>query len=194
MNDAIDFINNILFWIFLYVLIWQTYYLLFNRGIPNITTAPAIRKAIIKKIKGHPRQSLLIYDLGCGNGKFTREMAHALPKARIIGIEVCKIAYRTAALMKKLTGLQNVSYIKDDFYKVDLSNADIIFFFLVGRDMHLIREKIEKDIKSGTWVITNKFQMGGNWKPVETCTIKTLAPAQKTFYVYEYQPETTKET
>ncbi len=194
MIDIIDFINNILFWIFLYVLLWQGYILFFNKGIPNITTAPAIRKAIIEKLKTHPKATPVIYDLGCGNGKFSREMARALPHAQIIGIEICNIAFLQAVIMKKITSLKNITYIKDDFYNIDLSNADIVFFFLLGRDMGFIREKIEKDVKSGTWVITNKFQIGGHWKALETCSIKTLAPAQKSFYVYEaHTPQTKKE-
>lgn len=191
MTEIIDNINNILFWVFLYVLLWQVYYLLFNKAIPNITTAPAIRKAIIKKLKGLDLKNPTIYDLGCGNGLFTREIAQELAGVNMIGVEIDQIAYWRAALMKKIKGIKNLSYIKNDFYNINLSNADVVFFFLVGRDMSFIRNKLEKDLKSGAIVITNKFEMGGTWKPLEVCETKTLAPAQKTFYIYQYQPNKT---
>jgi precorrin-6B methylase 2 len=184
MSETIDFINSILFWVFLFVLVWQAYYLLFGKGVPNISTAPAIRKAIIEKLKDLKSKNPIIYDLGCANGQFTREMARALPHAQIIGIEISKMEYLQAVFLKKLLRIKNVSYIKSDFYKVDLSNADAVFMFQLGRDMGDMRPKLEKDLKPGTLVIANKFKIGGNWEPVEVCTIKTLAPAQKTFYVY----------
>lgn len=183
----IDHINMVLFWVFLYILLWQAYILLFNKSIPNITTAPAIRKQIIKKILKLALKNPVIYDLGCGNGKFTREMAKKIPNSRIIGVEIDKIAYFKANLVQKFKKLPNISYIKDDFYNIDLSNADIVFFFLVGRDMSFIREKLEKDLKPGATIITNKFQLGGQWQPLEKCNVKTLAPAQKTFYIYANQ-------
>ncbi len=190
MTDIIYHINNVLFWIFLYVLLWQAYYLFFNKGIPNITTAPAIRKAIIKKIKDLGLKNPIIYDLGCGNGRFTREIAKNIPNSHVIGVEIDKIAYYKALFVQKWGDYPNISYIKDDFYNIDLSNADIVFFFLVGRDMSFIREKLEKDLKAGAIVITNKFQMGGAWEPLGEYCVKTLAPAQKTFYIYSNQKRT----
>jgi len=144
MAETIDFINSILFWVFLFVLIWQAYYLLCGKGVPNISTAPAIRRAIIEKLKGLSAENPVIYDLGCANGQFTREIAKAM-----------------------------------------LSNANAIFMFQLGRDMGDMRPKLEKDLKPGTLVIANKFKIGGEWEPAEVITVKTLAPAQKTFYVYE---------
>jgi len=185
MAETIDFINSILFWVFLFVLIWQAYYLLCGKGVPNISTAPAIRRAIIEKLKGLSAENPVIYDLGCANGQFTREIAKAMPHAQIIGIEISKIEYLQAIFFKKLLGIKNVTYIKSDFYDVDLSNANAIFMFQLGRDMGDMRPKLEKDLKPGTLVIANKFKIGGEWEPAEVITVKTLAPAQKTFYVYE---------
>lgn len=184
MTEAIDFINSILFWVFLIILIWQAYYLLCGKGVPNISTAPAIRKAIIEKLKGLKGQNPIIYDLGSANGRFTREMARAMPHATIIGIEISTIEYLQALFFQKLLRLKNITYIKSDFYKVDLSNADAIFMFQLGRDMGDMRPKLERDLKKDTLVIANKFKIGGNWQPIETVEVKTLAPAQKNFYVY----------
>lgn len=187
MTEIIDHTNVVLFWVFLYILLWQAYYLFFNKGIPNITTAPAIRRAIIAKINNLNIENPVIYDLGCGNGKFSREIAKNIPNSHIFGVEIDQIAYFKAIFIQKFNYLTNISYINDDFYNIKLSNADIVFFFLVGRDMSFIREKLEQDLKPGAIVITNKFQMGGAWRSVEDCTVKTLAPAQKTFYIYANQ-------
>jgi len=85
----LDIINDALFWILLFVLIWQAYILIFNGGIPNITTAPAIRKAMIQKLKTKQEQQdtpLIIYDLGCANGVFVRKIAQAIPlTAQVVG-------------------------------------------------------------------------------------------------------------
>lgn len=185
---SIDLINEILFWICLYVLLWNGYFLLVNRGTPNIRTVSAIRQDMIKRLQEEAKKSgkdeFIIYDLGSGGGTFSREIALAIPNARVTGIEIAKPAYWKSLLVKKLRGPKNVHYRNEDLYKSDISDADAIVMFLLGRFMGTTRPKLEKDLKEGTLVLSNKFKIGGDWEPLETIDVKTLAPHQKTYFVY----------
>ncbi len=183
-----DSINDVLFWICLYVLLWNAYFLLFNQGIPNIKTSKAIRERIIRELKLEIQKSnnpdFTIIDLGSGNGTFTRHIAREIPNAKVIGIEINKIAYLLSRFIAKIQKINNLSYRNADLYKTNIGEADAIVMFLLGTFMKDIREKLEKDLKTGTLVFSNKFKINGDWKPVETIDVKTLAPNQKTFYKY----------
>lgn len=183
-----DTINDILFWVCLYVLLWNAYFLVFNRGIPNINTAPAIRKkaaALLKEdFKRRGKDTYTVIDLGSGNGNFSRHIARAMPQARVIGIDIDRIAHFRANLARRLCGLKNLEYRRGDFYEQDLSGADAVVLFLLGTLMGRIRPKLERDLKDGALVISNKFAIGGDWVPVDVLEVKTLYPHQKKVFVY----------
>lgn len=183
----LDTINDILFWICLYALLRYAYILLFNKAIPNIRTAPAIRKKVIGLFQkeAKKKKDFTIFDLGCGNGHFTREIATAMPNAKVIGIEISKVAYWKCLFLKRLKGLKNLEYINADYFSADLKQANAVFTFGMGEVMEQVKEKLETDIAPKTLVISNKFPIRDKkWKPVDTIDIETLAPNQKTIHIY----------
>ncbi len=186
--SPLEIFNEIMFWVLWFLLLWNAYFLLFNRGVPNIKTSKTIRKKTIDIFKKHfqatNKKEFTIIDLGSGYGHFSRQMALTMPQAHIIGIEVNKISYWRAVLTARLKGIKNLSYINKDFHDVDLSVADAVYLFLLGTLMGKIRPKLEQDLKSGTLVCSNKFKIGGDWQPQEVIDISTIAPHQKTLYVY----------
>lgn len=183
-----DLINEILHWVCLYVLLWYAYILLVNKGTPNITTAPPIRKKIIEilgeEIKKSGKTPYKIVDLGSGNGGFVREMATALPDAHVTGYEIDLIAHAKALFWRKVKNITNASFIKKSFYDQDLSDVDAITMFHLGSSMPELREKFSKELKPGTIICANRFPLDGNYVPDETIDVKTLAPNQKELYIY----------
>lgn len=183
-----DIINEILHWACLYVLLWYAYILLVNKGTPNITTAPPIRKKIIEILaeesKKSGKKAFKIVDLGSGNGGFAREMAAALPQSRITGLEIDIIAHAKALFWQKVKQIKNAAFIRQSFYDYDLSDTDAITMFHLGSSMPELREKFQKELKSGTIICANRFPLGGDFEPVETVNVKTLAPNQKELYIY----------
>ncbi len=184
-----DQINDVLKWICLFVLLWNAYFIFFNKGIPNLGSAKAIRSKVVQEFIEHMKKTQntapIIYDIGCGYGYVTRDLARSMPNAKIIGIEVNKISYWRAIITSKIVGIKNTHYINKNFHDVDLSNADGLYMFLLGRLMGQIRGKLEQDLKKGTIVISNKFAINGDWQPLKIIDVTTIAPSQKTIYIYE---------
>jgi len=183
------FVDNVLRWIFLFLLSWDAYALIFNKGIPNIRTAPAIRKRIIQLLKteitDHKEPTpYTIIDMGSGNGKFTREIARAFPDARVIGLEISKPALAWSRRLQKLWGIKNLDYISQDFFTYDLGHADAVVMYLTIYQMESMGKKLHAELKPGTFVTSNRFRLGDGWEPEESITVKTLYPHQKTFHVY----------
>jgi SAM-dependent methyltransferase len=184
----ITIIYHASFWFLAFMLVWQAYNLIFNRGVPNIRTAPAIRKKFIELLKAdcaaRGKKPYTIIDLGSGNGLLTREIAQAMPDARVIGIEISAPQAAWATAMKDKEKLGNLTYEKADFLARDLSEADAVVFYLVATLMDGIGKKLHADLKPGTLVISNRFRLGDGWQPEQTVTVKTLYPHQKRVNVY----------
>jgi trans-aconitate methyltransferase len=187
--EAVKFIelfNGVLFWFAAFTLAWNVYFVVFNRGIPNIRSAPAIRKKIIEQLKEDKkrrgRKTYTVVDLGSGNGLFTREIASMMPRAHVIGLEVSPQQYAWATMMKQREKLDNLEYKKVDFFKYDTWEADAVVLFQL--DTHRIGQKLHHDLKKDTLVISNKFPLGDGWKHDRLLEVKTFYPFQKKVYVY----------
>ena len=90
----LEILNTTLAWLLGWLLIWQAYILIFNRDVSNIKTAPAIRKKIIEALqadqKTKHKENYTIIDLGSENGNFSRDIAHAMPEAKVVGLEISR--------------------------------------------------------------------------------------------------------
>ncbi len=186
----LDLINTILFWIFLWLLILQAYILLFNRGVPNIKTAkPNIKKmidAIRKDIadKGNPND-YTICDLGAGNGRLTRLIARAIPNAHVIGYEIAPLSIFKCNVLKNLSGIKNLEYRREDFFKIDFSHINAIVFYLTLFEMGRLGEKL-KETPDNTLIISNRFALKAGWTPSET--LESNLPLQKQIFIYKDKP------
>ena len=182
-------INDILFWIFLVLMAWNASILVFNRGIPNIHTAPALRRAVIDLLKkakaGHSGPApFTIIDMGSGNGLFTRQIAKSMPDAHVIGIELSPLAFAWSVFLKKRLGLANLDYKKEDFFTTDVSQADAVTLYLVPFELNRLGRKLNAEMKKGAIVTSNRFRLGADWTPSETIQVKTLYPHQKRLTIY----------
>lgn len=183
------FVDNVLRWIFLSLLLLDAYYLIFNKGIPNIRTAPAVRKRIIELLKIEVAnykgsEPFTIVDMGSGNGLFTREIARAFPESRVIGLEISKTALAWSRRFKKFHKLNNIDYIDQDFYSYNLSHANAVVMYLTIFQMESMGKKLHEELKSGTFVTSNRFPLGDGWVPEQVIPVRTLYPHQKILNVY----------
>jgi len=185
----LDIVNVIIFYTAIVLLLWNVCILIFNRAVPNIATAPAIRAEVIGLLKqdmakrgGAP---YTVIDVGSGNGQFTREIAAALPEAQVIGLEISYPAYRWSKAMKRYHGLENLKYKRTDFFKYDMSAASAVVMFFFR--MEPAAKKLRRELKPGTLVTSTSFKLLDGWVAAEEREVKTLHPFQKKMFVY-YSP------
>ncbi|MGQ0527170.1 MAG: class I SAM-dependent methyltransferase [Alphaproteobacteria bacterium] len=124
-------------------------------------------------------------DLGSGNGLFTREIARALPEAKVVGIEISAKSYTWSRMLKNFYRLENLDYKKSDFFSFDLSGTDAVVFYLTLYEIGRIGKKLRQELKPGAIAISNRFALKAGWEPAESSEVKTLYPLQKTFYLYK---------
>ena len=98
------------------------------------------------------------YDLGCGNARMT--IVASKQGADAVGLEVSLIPYLLGKLniwLKK----SSAKILYHDLWKHNLSDANVIYFFLMPSKMNRLRKKFEKELKPGARVISYVWPIEG---------------------------------
>ncbi|XOU94698.1 MAG: methyltransferase [Candidatus Kerfeldbacteria bacterium] len=93
----------------------------------------------------------IIYDLGSGKGDFLFATEKFNPK-ELVGYELSSLHVLFSKIKAKLIG-SKIKFIRKDFFSANISNADMIYLFLIESVVAKIWEKIKKECKTGTKVI-----------------------------------------
>lgn len=156
-----------------------------NVALANILFAPWVPTRrrdlarIFNLIKIKPGDTF--YDLGCGEGMMVFYAAKNY-SARAIGLEINPVLY-LICLIKKLFIKNPSAYFKlKSLFREDLSQADFVYFFAIpNKSMIRLKNKLEKELKPGTMVISYTFRVPG-WEP-----IIIDKPQDKDLSVYVYK-------
>lgn len=96
-----------------------------------------------------------VYDLGCGDGRLLLEAERK--GAIAIGYE---LSIPTLLLAKfRCLGRRNIHVRYGDFWKKDLSDADVIFCYLLLDKMALFEKTVWPTLKPGCRVVSHMFPM-----------------------------------
>ncbi|QQG52440.1 MAG: hypothetical protein HY931_03930 [Candidatus Falkowbacteria bacterium] len=117
----------------------------------------------------------LVYDLGCGDGRFLFMAEKRGLKA--VGYELALYPYLKAQFNKFLQ-TSRVKIKRQDFLKQNLNGADAIFIFLNALVMEKIGLKLRKNLKPGITVVSYGIPIPG-WEP-----LKTLETKPSLTYIY----------
>ena len=107
----------------------------------------------------------VLYDLGCGDGRFMVEAVKANATVRAVGVEydsrLCDRA--TANVSHSLDPAQSVrcAVVNDNVLNVDLSDATAVFVYLVPEGMKALREMLVSLLGRGARVVTYVFSVPG---------------------------------
>ena len=121
-------------------------------GAPFVPTKNAPADAMIRLAGIHKGDT--VYDLGSGNGKLL--LLAARKGARAIGYEINPILVLFSKLRGAHTRWKN-------FWNADIHDADVIFVYLLPWKMKRLADKLKKELKPGTIIVSNSF-IFPNWK------------------------------
>ncbi len=116
------------------------------------------------------------YDLGCGDGKLVFAAAGAGAKAT--GFEISLLPYLIAISRSKYINNSEIKF--KDFWKQNLSDADVVYLFLTPKVNPQAKIKLEKELRKGARVIAYTWPIDG-WQPVMT----DIPKDQPAMYLYE---------
>jgi SAM-dependent methyltransferase len=119
----------------------------------------------------------VFYDLGCGDGRLVAMASRA--GASAVGFDLSLLPYFLAQLRLRREKVKAKILFKN-FFKQDLSEADIIYIFLTPPVMPKMRSKLVANLKKGTRIISYAFAV-----PDLVLIKKDTAPGRPNIYLYK---------
>ena len=118
----------------------------------------------------------VIYDLGCGDGTALIIAAKEFG-ARGVGIEIDPFRVWIAKIKARFAGVSDTVEIRrDSFWNQNISDATVVFMYLIPKTLINLRTKLLKELKPGTRVVTFVYRID----------LPMLAKDEKAeLYVYE---------
>jgi ribosomal protein L11 methylase PrmA len=115
-------------------------------------------------------KSDIVYDLGCGDGRIVIAAAKQYG-AHGVGIDINPQRIREAKNNAQMVGVENlVRFEENDLFEADIHEATVVTLFLLKSVNLRLRPKLLKDLKPGTRVVSNTFDMD-DWKPDKELSI-----------------------
>lgn len=143
---------------------------------------PTKRERIKKLLSSIPLKGKNFYELGSGDGRIVMEAAKMGAKAYGIEQSFLRVLY------SRLKSVKDSQFIHGDIFKQDLSNADIVFIFLLPKGVDRLEPKLKKELKKGSIVITQTFHFK-NWKPYKKLLVSNKEKPNTLLGVKKYEGE-----
>jgi protein-L-isoaspartate O-methyltransferase len=152
---------------------------------PFVESPQDVVKKMLQLVQ--PKPDEILYDMGSGDGRIIIMAAKDFG-LRCVGIEIREdLVRRAMAEIKRFNLDSRIKVMNDDFFNVDVSNADIITLYLTTSANEKLRPKLEKELRSGVRVVSHDYEIRG-WRPTK---ISRDDPPGHTIYLYVFDPATT---
>lgn len=101
----------------------------------------------------------IVYDLGSGTGTALIISAKEFG-ARGVGIEIDYLRFFISSMLLHSNRLSDrVKVIRKNFFDVNISQASVIFVYLVPRALERLRPKLMEELKPGTLLVSYKYEI-----------------------------------
>ena len=151
----------------------------------DLPTSMRATKALIETIKKYKPGAKIFYDIGCGRGTLSLRVKKELPSLEIRAVDNSVIRIFFARLKSKIFR-RNIDFNTRDIFNTDLSDADVVFAYLWYDLLPPLEKKLQKELKTGSVVITNTSHFQ-DWQPVEKVVTHpkiSKTPDFETLFVY----------
>jgi len=150
----------VIFFIFLVIIFFMI--LAWFSFAPWVPTRNRDFERIFKLAKLKPGETF--YDLGCGDGKLVCYAAKHY-QAKAYGAELALPLFLLCLIKKIFSGSKNLCFEFKNLFKVDLQNANVIYFFGLPETINnKLKEKLEREARPGTRIISYAFKIN-DWLP-----------------------------
>lgn len=158
------------------VLIYLTFSHTFKERVPLYLSNQLTTKALIAFILKHQLKSFI--DLGSGTGRVVRTLAQSNIKAD--GAETAPLLYFFSSLLS-FKNTNNGKIINKSIWDINLCEYDCVYTFLSPAVMDQIGEKFQKEMRPGTYLISNSFPINN----IRAHEFLTLEDKRRTkLYIY----------
>lgn len=101
----------------------------------------------------------IVYDLGSGDGTALIVAAKEFG-AKGVGIEIDLLRFFISSMLLHSNRLSDKIHIKrKNFFDVDISDATVIFVYLVPKALNRLLPKFKKELKKGTRIVSYRYEI-----------------------------------
>jgi SAM-dependent methyltransferase len=138
---------------------------------PDVPYVPTTEKAVEEMLKlAGVKKTDIVYDLGCGDGRIVIAAAKTFG-AHGVGIDINPERIQEAKANAKRAGVEHlVRFEENDLFEANFKEATVVTLFLLPAINLKLRPKLLSDLKPGTRVVSNTFDMG-DWKAEKQAAI-----------------------
>lgn len=128
--------------------------LAFVTGAPYVPSVSPTATAMIRLARISPGTT--VYDLGSGDGRLL--LLAAGKGARAVGFEINPFLVFWSTLKALFSPHKGVvKTIWKNFWKADISKADVVFVYLLPWRMEALEKKLKEELRPGALVVSNSF-------------------------------------
>jgi precorrin-6B methylase 2 len=140
---------------------------------PEVPYVPTAEEAVQAMLKlADVKNTDVVYDLGCGDGRIVIAAAK-IYGSHGVGIDINPQRIHEAKENAKKAGVEDlVRFEENDLFKANIHEASVVTLFLLQKVNVRLRPKLLKELKPGTRIVSNTFDMG-DWKPDKEETLKS---------------------
>ena len=136
--------------------------------VPYVPTTPEAVEAMLKL--ADVKKTDVLYDLGCGDGRIVIAAAKTFG-AHGVGIDIDPQRIKEAKENAKRAGVEDlVRFELGDLLEAKFSEATVVTLFLLPRINLKLKPRLLEQLKPGTRVVSNTFDMG-EWKAEKESTV-----------------------
>lgn len=154
----------------------------FQKYAPPVRCSGRLKKMvldeIIKLLENAPDGQQIV-DLGSGWGTLLLPLAKRFPEHRFIGLERAFTPFYISSFRARK--MPNLQFKRDDFFKYDLSQTNIVLMFLIGFMMPKVTTKCLKELPKGAKAVVVRFP----FTDVTPDKVVDLGNDMEKLYIYE---------
>jgi predicted O-methyltransferase YrrM len=134
-----------------------------------VPTPPEVVDAMLKLANVTAKD--VVYDLGSGNGIIVVTAAEK-HGARAVGIDIDPQRVKEANERIQKAGVEDkVKILNEDLFEADISPATVVTLYLLPSLNQKLIPKLNKELKPGTRIVSQSFDMGDDYPPEKTVDV-----------------------
>lgn len=149
-------------------------------GISPMPTSAKVRGAMLAALPDNINGA--IFELGSGWGTLAVPLARQYSNCPVLGFEISPLPWLYSRLRQMVTQTQNLTFHRRNYLTADFSASALIVVYIHADGMEKLKPKFERELKPGTLILSNFFQIRG-WEPIQELTVDDIHQTK----VYLYQ-------
>jgi predicted O-methyltransferase YrrM len=135
-----------------------------------VPTPHEVVEGMLKLAKVGPND--VVYDLGSGDGRIPIAAVKNFKARKAVGVDINPERIKEAEANHATAGVgDKVKFILGDLFEQNISEATVITLYLLPSLNVKLMPKLKAELKPGTRIVSQSFDMMGQWEPEQTITV-----------------------